>query len=51
MAIVLTMEAVSSSETLVIFYQTTRRITPEDRHFHIRCREKLKFHLVPFSVV
>jgi hypothetical protein len=31
-AIALMMEAASSSETLVNFYQTTRRYNPEDSH-------------------
>jgi hypothetical protein len=29
------MEAVSTSETLVNFYQTKRRYNPEDSHLHI----------------
>jgi hypothetical protein len=33
-AIALMMEAVSSSETSVNFYQTTRRNIPEDSHLH-----------------
>jgi hypothetical protein len=33
-AIALMMEAASTSETLVNFYQTTRRYNPEDSHFH-----------------
>jgi hypothetical protein len=41
--IVLMMEAVSTSETSVNFYQTTRRNIPEDS-FHIRRRENLKSH-------
>jgi hypothetical protein len=33
--IALVMEAAITSETLVNFYQTTRRYNPEDRHLHI----------------
>jgi hypothetical protein len=33
-AIALMMEAVSTSETLVNFYKTTRRNIPEDSHLH-----------------
>jgi hypothetical protein len=32
--IALMMEAARTSETLVNFYQTTRRYNPEDSHFH-----------------
>jgi hypothetical protein len=32
--IALMMEAASTSETLVNFYQTTRRYNPEDSHQH-----------------
>jgi hypothetical protein len=39
------MEAASTSETLVNFYQTTRRNVPEDSHLHIRRHENLKSHL------
>jgi hypothetical protein len=39
------MEAVSSSETSVNIYQTTRHNIPEDSHLHIRRRENLKSHL------
>jgi hypothetical protein len=38
------MEAVSTSETSVNFYETTRRNIPEDSHLHIRRRENLKYH-------
>jgi hypothetical protein len=44
--IALMIEAVSTSETSVRFYQTTRRNTPEDGHLHTRSRENLKSHLV-----
>jgi hypothetical protein len=40
----LMMEAASTSETLVSFYQTTRRNNTEDSHLHIRRRENLKCH-------
>jgi hypothetical protein len=43
---VLMMEAASISETLVNFYQTTRRNNPEDSHLHIRRRENLKSYRV-----
>jgi hypothetical protein len=36
------MEAASTSETLVNFYQTTRRNNPEDSHLNTRRRENLK---------
>jgi hypothetical protein len=36
------MEAESTSETSVNFYQTTRRNNPEDSHLHNRRRENLK---------
>jgi hypothetical protein len=39
------MEAASTSETLVNFYQTTRGNKPEDIHLHIRRRENLKSFL------
>jgi hypothetical protein len=39
------MEAVSTSETSVNFYQTTWRNIPEDSHVHTRRRENLKFKL------
>jgi hypothetical protein len=40
--IALMMEAVSTSETSVSFYQTTSR---EDSNLHTRRRGNLKFHL------
>jgi hypothetical protein len=40
--VALMMETASTSETLVIFYQTTRRYNPEDGHLHNRRRENLK---------
>jgi hypothetical protein len=38
------MEAVSTSETSVNFYPTTRRKIPEDSQLHTRRRENLKSH-------
>jgi hypothetical protein len=38
----LMMEAASTSETLINFYQTTRRYNPEYSHLHTRRRENLK---------
>jgi hypothetical protein len=43
----LVMEAVRTSETLVNFYQTTRRYNPEDSHLRTHRSENLK----SFSVV
>jgi hypothetical protein len=40
--IALMMEAVSTSETPVSFYETTRRNIPQDIHLHTRRRENLK---------
>jgi hypothetical protein len=40
--IALIMEAARTSETLVNFYQTTRRYNPEDSHLHTHRRENLK---------
>jgi hypothetical protein len=36
------MEAARTSETLVKFYQTTRRYNPEDSHLRTHRRENLK---------
>jgi hypothetical protein len=36
------MEAASTSEMSVNFYETTWRKNPEDSHLHIRRRENLK---------
>jgi hypothetical protein len=36
------MEAARSSETLVSFYQTTRRYNPEDSHLRTNRHENLK---------
>jgi hypothetical protein len=38
------MEAASTSEMSVNFYQTTRRNNPEDSHLHTRRLEDLKSH-------
>jgi hypothetical protein len=51
--IALIMEAESTSETSVNFYQTTQSNNPEDSHFHTRRRENLKSlsaFLFPYSV-
>jgi hypothetical protein len=40
------LEAASTPETSVNFYQTTRRNNPEDSHLHARRRENLKSYLV-----
>jgi hypothetical protein len=40
----LIMEAASTSETSVNFYQTTRRNNPEDSQLRTRRRENLKSH-------
>jgi hypothetical protein len=40
------MEAVSTSETSVNFYQTTRRNIPEDSHLRTRRRENLISYLI-----
>jgi hypothetical protein len=39
------MEAESTCETSVNFYQTTRRYNPEDSHLHSRRRENLKYRI------
>jgi hypothetical protein len=44
--IALMMEAARNSETLVNFYQTTRRYNPEDRHLRTHRRENLKSYMV-----
>jgi hypothetical protein len=40
--ITLMMEAARASETLVNFYQTTRRYNPEDSHLRTHRRENIK---------
>jgi hypothetical protein len=42
------MEAARTSETLVNFYQTTRRYNPEDSHLRSHRRENLKSYLVNY---
>jgi hypothetical protein len=42
----LMMEAARTSETLVNFYQTTRRHNPEDSHLRTNRRENLKSYLI-----
>jgi hypothetical protein len=43
----LMMEAASTSETLVHFYQVTWHNNPEDSHLHTHCHENLKPHEYP----
>jgi hypothetical protein len=43
------MEAAKTSETLVNFYQTTRRYNPEDSHLRTHCRENLKSYTLSSS--
>jgi hypothetical protein len=43
LAIALMMEAARTSETLVNFYQTTRRYNPEDSHLRLKT-VKIKIH-------
>jgi hypothetical protein len=40
------MEAASTSETSVNFYETTRRNNPEDIHLHTRHRENPKSEII-----
>jgi hypothetical protein len=42
----LMMEAVSTSETSVNLYETTRRNIPEDSHLHTRRHQNLKYQAV-----
>jgi hypothetical protein len=49
--IALMMEATSTSETSVNFYQTTRHNSPEDSHLHTRRRENLKPHKTSLRAV
>jgi hypothetical protein len=44
--IALIMEAASTSETSINFYQTTRRYNPEDSRLHTLRRENLKSYLI-----
>jgi hypothetical protein len=50
-AIALMMEAARTSETLVNFYQTTRRYNPGDGRLRTRHRENLKSYLLRFVTV
>jgi hypothetical protein len=43
-SIIRAIEAETTSEILVNFYQTTRCNNPEDSHLHTRRRENLKSH-------
>jgi hypothetical protein len=43
--VALMMEAARTSETLVNFYQTTRRYNPEDSNLRTHRRENLKSYL------
>jgi hypothetical protein len=45
------MEAASTSETSVNFYQTTGRYDPEDSYLHTRRRENLKCHFFLLSAM
>jgi hypothetical protein len=47
--ITLMMEALSTSETSVNLYETTRRNIQENRHLHTRHRENLKSQLGKFT--
>jgi hypothetical protein len=46
MIFALMIEAARTSETLVNFYQTTRRYNPEDSHLRTHRRENLKSYLI-----
>jgi hypothetical protein len=39
------LEVASITETSADFYQTTQRVSPEDKHLHTRRLENLKYHL------
>jgi hypothetical protein len=43
------MEAARTSETLVNFYQTTRRYNPEDSHLRTHRCENLKSYLLKWT--
>jgi hypothetical protein len=45
------MEAESTSETSVNFYQTTRRNNPDDSHLHTRRRENLNKISLRFTII
>jgi hypothetical protein len=44
------MEAARTSETLVYFYQATRRYNPEDSHLRTHRHENLKSHVINFCL-
>jgi hypothetical protein len=44
------MEATSTSQTSVYYYQTTRRNNPKDSRVHTRRRENLKSHSVRLPI-
>jgi hypothetical protein len=48
--IALMMEAVSTPESSVNFYQTTRHNILQDSHLHMRCHENLESHLQNLSL-
>jgi hypothetical protein len=47
--IALMMEAASTSEALVNFYQTIRRYNPEDSHLHTCRHENLKSYIIKYD--
>jgi hypothetical protein len=47
---IMIMEALSTSETSVNIYQTTRRNIPQHIHIHTRRRENLKSHHIPVTL-
>jgi hypothetical protein len=49
--IALMMDVARTSETLVNFYQTTRRYNPEDRHLRTHGRKNLKSYLMQLDFV
>jgi hypothetical protein len=50
--IALMKEAARTSETLVNFYETTRRYNPEDSHLRTHRRENLKSYLAKrFTII
>jgi hypothetical protein len=51
MIITLTMEAASTSEMNVNFFQTTWRNNTEDSHLHTRRRKNLKSYLLLLFVI
>jgi hypothetical protein len=44
------MEAASTSETSVNFYQTTRSNNPEDSDLHTRRRDNFKSHVTELAI-